>query len=213
MIARTLAIGAVVLAASAVHAQFYVNNRASTVAESRARGVADITRSRSQSAIDYSQARIGRAEARSRELDNRLKSTQTYFEMRRINREERYGTPQEKYEKKRRNEERFAARARKGDPNDLSDGQLDPLTGKISWPMELMPPEYEKYRDKVDRLFEERARHGGKVSYKTYDELNKATDEFLAVLKTDIRTLGSKKYIAGKEFVNALAYQVENNSG
>jgi len=213
MIARSLTLVAVALAASIAHAQFYVDNRASTVAESRARGVADITRSRSQSAIDYSQAASGWEEARSRELDNRLKSTQTYFEMRRINREERYGTKEEKYEKKRANEEDFAKRARKGDPNELTDKQLDPLTGKISWPFELMTPEYKEYRAQLDELFEKRARHGGQVSYETYEETNKATDDLLAALKKDIRKLGSKKYVAGKQFVNALAYQVDQNNG
>lgn len=213
MIARSLTIGAVLLTASALQAQWWVNNKAATVGESHARGVADITRARSQAAIDYSQARIGRAGARSLELDNRLKTTQTFYEMRRIQREEKYGTPAEKYEKKRRNQERFAAQARKGDRHDLSDGQLDLLTGKIAWPIQLMSPDYEPYRVKMDMLFEERARLGGRVSYKTYEEMQIVSDEFLAALKADIPKLGSQKYSTSKLFVKALVHQLEDNNG
>ena len=205
-------LGVVLLAASALHAQ-WINNGASTAAEGYARGVASITRARSQASVDYAQARIGRSDARSRELDNRLKTTQTFYEMRRISREAKYGTPQEKYDKKRRNEARFAARTRKDDPNVLSDKQLDPLTGEISWPVVLMSPEYEEYRAKIDNLFKARARHGGKISYQTLGEMSKTRDELIDVLKADIPTLGGKKYMTGKIFVKALARQMENSSG
>ena len=118
MLVRMPILAVVLLTASAAHAQWYADNRASTVGESHARGVSDIIRARSHAAINYSEAAIGATEARSRQLDNRLKSTQTFFEMRRINREERFGTPDEKYELKQRNEQRFARRARKGNPSE-----------------------------------------------------------------------------------------------
>jgi hypothetical protein len=45
----------------------YQDNRAATVGEGHARGLSDVVRARGQAEIDNAQARIGRAEARSRE--------------------------------------------------------------------------------------------------------------------------------------------------
>ena len=68
---------------------YYRDNRASTPAESYARGMADMTRAAGQRNLLDSMAAGNFEEARSLELDNRLKATETYFEMRRINSEAR----------------------------------------------------------------------------------------------------------------------------
>ena len=107
--------------------------------------------------------------------------------MRNLNRTQRYGTPEQKYERKRANEERFAKYARRANPNELTPEQLDPLTGKINWPFALMPPQYETYRNQLDELFEERARHGGQLSYRTYEQIRDSTKQFLDALRKDIQ--------------------------
>ncbi|NIL97022.1 MAG: hypothetical protein GTO62_07765 [Planctomycetales bacterium] len=197
------------LAAQGVWRMDWGDNKAATVGESRARGISDIVRARGQAELDSAQAQVTREEARSRELDNRLKSTKTYFEMRDYNREQRFGTPEEKYAKKRANEEKYAKYARRGNPNELTAQQLDPLTGKISWPFALMPPQYKEYREQLDDLFEQRARHGGQISYRTYEQIHTTTDDFLTALREDIRDMNPSDYVAAKRFVNALAHQAE----
>jgi hypothetical protein len=182
------------------------------VGESHARGLSDVVRSRGQHEMDSAQARVTRAEARSRELDNRLKSSQTYFEMRNYNREQRFGTPDEKYAKKRANEEKYAKYARHANPDELTDSQLDPLTGKIKWPFSLMSPKYENYRNQLDDLFEQRARHGGQISYRTYEQIKFTTKDFLKALREDIREMDPQDYLAAKRFVNALAHEGEASS-
>ena len=211
----TLTAMVVLLAASTGDAQRRVrvdlggDNKAATVGESHARGLSDVVRSRGQYEMDSAQAQATRAEARSRELDNRLKSSQTYFEMRNYNREQRFGTPEEKYAKKRANEEKYAKYARRANPDELTDSQLDPLTGKINWPFSLMSPKYEKYRDQLDDLFEQRARHGGQISYRTYEQIKFTTKDFLKALREDIREMDPQDYLAAKRFVNALAHEGE----
>ncbi|MDH3716780.1 MAG: hypothetical protein OES79_01540 [Planctomycetota bacterium] len=152
----------------------YGGSRAATVGESHARGLSEVVRARGQRELDSAQARIGRAEARSRELDNRLKATQTYFEMRNINREQRFGTEEERYEQRRRNNERRFAAARRADPDELTSDQLDPVTGKITWPFSLMPVRFREYRERLDELFAQRATYGGRISFETYTEINTA---------------------------------------
>ncbi len=129
--------------------------------------------------MDSAQAAISRTEARSRELDNRMKATETYFQRRNYNREQRFGTPEEKYEKKRANQERFASYARRANPDTLTDKQLDPLTGEIKWLPALMPPVFEQYRDQLNDLFAQRAIHSGQISDELYQQIKDTTDDLL----------------------------------
>ena len=188
----------------------YGGSRAATVGESHARGLSEVVRARGHREMDSAQARIDRAEARSRELDNRLKATKTYFEMRNINREQRFGTEEERYEQRRRNsDERFAAAARRADPNELTHQQLDPVTGKITWPFSLMPAKFEEYRERLDELFAQRATYGERISFETYTEIKQATDEFLEALRKEVRNIEPQPYMEARRFINALAYQAD----
>ena len=186
------------------------NNKAATVGESHARGLADLIRSRGEYELNSARARVTRTEARSRELDNRLKMVKTYFAMRNYNREQRFGTPEQRYEQRSRNNEiRFAAAARRGNPHELTAEQLDLLTGKINWPFALMPPQYEEYRDQLDNLFEQRAHHGGRISFQTYQQIKETTKDFLQALREDIREMEPSDYLMAKRFVSALALRAE----
>ena len=194
------------------YGQFYVNNRAATVEESRARGLSEVTRARSQAAIDSADARIRRAEARSRELDNRLKATKTYFEMRNINREQRFGTQEERAERRRRNNERrYAAAARRGDPNQLDYDQLDPVTGKISWPRALRSEAFDELRERIDELFAQRASYGGQASAETRYAIKDAMDDFEDALRAEIRNIPTQQFLDARRFIRALAYQAERS--
>ena len=64
-------------------------HHASTVAESYARGHADVVRARAQYNLLSSQAMLNLAEARRREVENRLMRTEAYFQMREINKKYR----------------------------------------------------------------------------------------------------------------------------
>ena len=187
------------------------NNRASTAAESYARGLADVARARGQYEMDSAQARISRADARSLELDNRMKSTETYFARRNFNREQRFGTEEDKYEKKRANQERYASFVRQSNPGRLTNEQLDPLTGKIQWVPELMPAVYKEYRERLDALFQKRARQDGTVDKATYAAIKDATGDLLQALRDNNPNFRAEKYVAAKSFVNALAYTAETS--
>ncbi len=187
------------------------NNRASTVAESRARGLSDVIRSQGQYEMDSAQARISRSEAESLELDNRMKATETYFARRNYNREQRFGTPEEKYAKKMANQERYASYARRANPNKLTSKQLDPLTGKITWPKLLMPEEYQQDREQLDKLFALRARSDGKISGAVYEQIDDAADGLLKSLRKNSAELKANDYVAAKRFINALLHTAETS--
>src|SRR5690242_11792328 len=75
---------------SAASAQVIYNN-ASTAAEGLGRGIGDVVRSQGEYNLNTSQAAINLTQARSQEIDNRMQATQTYFAMRNLNTQQRYG--------------------------------------------------------------------------------------------------------------------------
>src|SRR5947209_12006414 len=79
---------AIVLTASTLKAQYWVNGYGSgpsTAAQSYAAGYADVVRAAGEAEVNDSIAAGNYADARSKEIDNRLKGTQTYFQMKDIN--------------------------------------------------------------------------------------------------------------------------------
>jgi len=166
--------------------------------EDPARGYADVVRSYGMNHLLNSKATKTYEEARREYLENRLKATKTYFDMRRYNEEARRAersTPLSM--------EQYVRLARQQAPSRLSVSQLDPFTGKVSWPTVLQRPEYDEFRGSIDTLFSVRA-SGAVLSY---GEIDKACEQFLAALKRDVETFDQKDYILAKNFVQSLAYE------
>lgn len=175
---------------------WYQGYHSSTAEEGIQRGYADIVRSQGMANLLNSQAAKEYELARREYLDNRLKATQTYFEMRRINAEARKAERSSPL-----SHEQYVRIARQMAPRPLTTTQLDPLTGAIGWPGPLRKAEYEPLRQRLDRLFQERA-----TGYVVYGEIQKTSDEFLAQLKADLEKFAPSDYIAAKSFLESLAY-------
>lgn len=187
---------------------YYMDNRASTPAEGYARGMADMTRAAGQANLMNSAAAINAEEARSLELDNRLKATDTYFEMRRINREAR--------DAERRpppSSEVAFRRAQEVTPPELSATQLDRVTGQIEWPMLLMQDRYAQTRVELERLFEIRSEEGGSIGMDTYQEILAACNRLKAELKANIRDYPPNDYLSASRFIDSLSFEARFPTG
>lgn len=212
-----LIVVAVSLVASTAQAQrwyggfgnpYYMDNRASTPAESYARGMADMTRAAGQRNLLDSMAAGNYEEARSLELDNRLKATDTYFEMRRINSEaraaERRPPP---------SSEVAFRRAQEVTPTPLTATQLDPVTGQIQWPRLLMQDRYATLRNEVEALFIERSDSGGSIGMSAYQELLTACNQLKAQLRQNIRDYLPNDYITASNFIDSLTFAARFPTG
>ena len=209
---RALPIGLSILillsvAATAAKAQWgYVDNRASTVGESYARGVSDMVRSRGQANLDNSAAAINYSQARSNEIKNYRDGTNTYFEMRAANRAYRAAE-----RGPRATSEDWVRWAKEGAPKPLSPGDFDPVTGKINWPVMLKADEFAKYREQLDGLFAKRATSDS-LALGDFVQVDKTSKALLEELKAHIREVPPDLYVASKEFVKSLAYEVRRPS-
>ncbi len=180
----------------------YYDNRAATPAESYARGASDLVRSAGQTNLNNSEAAINYEQARSAELDNRMKQTDTYFQMRQANDAYRAAergpadTPSAAYR-------RSAAAI----PDRMAPSQLDPVTGEINWPMILQEDQYADYRNQIEAMFAHRAETQGHVGPDEYQKLGRVCDALASALKDNIRDYRPNDYVAAKNFVESLSFE------
>jgi hypothetical protein len=150
-----------------------------------------------------SQAATQYEAARKSYIENRMRATQTYFDMRRYNTESRNaerGTPLSM--------EQYVRLAREQAPDTLTATQLDSLTGAVNWPAPLRKPEYGAFRSRIEKLFQDRA-----LGYSVYSDIRAACEEFQARLQADIMQFQANDYVAGKKFLDSLIYAARGVQG
>jgi hypothetical protein len=196
---RIAALTAILFASATAQAQYFGDSAqpfSSTFEEGIQRGYADVVRSYGMANLLNSQAANQMEQARKAYIENRLKATQTYFEMRRYNAEARRALRSSPLSM-----EQYVRLARAEAPEPLTATQLDPLTGTISWPAPLRAPEYEAFRKRVERLFQDRA-----TGYVVYGEIQRAVQEFLDQLKLDLEKFPANDYVVAQKFLDSLAW-------
>lgn len=148
-----------------------------TVAGDYLTGLGRTIRTQGQYNLDTSAAAINLTEARKREINNRKQWTNTYFEMRKINRAYRDGE-----RRPRGTPETWVRLAQEAAPNRLSPGELDPP-------------------------FADRALKQGAIGVETHARIRDNIDQMFANLKARIRQYGTKRYLASRNFLRSLRYE------
>jgi hypothetical protein len=201
LVFATLSAGLAVWAQS-TWGQYYVDNRASTPGESYARGLGDVIRSAGQYNLQTSEAAINAEEARSKYLDNRIKGTQTYFEMRKMNQE--YRAAEKRPPPSSADLARYAHNA---GVKRLSPSQLDAVDGAIEWPLVLQSPEFAAARTQLDALFAARATGAAGWSVASYATVQELVDAMQRQLQGLISKVSAENYVYAKKFLESLAYE------
>ena len=175
---------------------------ASTAGQAADYGMAQVIRSQGYANLQNSEAAKNWEDAKTKEIDNREKWTNTYFEMRKTNRDaraEERGPPI--------TQEQAIRIARSRSPNRLDSMQLDPVTGHITYPLVLTDSVFEPYRQNVDRLFADRASSGGSVSYDQVQEIQQAVNDFADALKQRVDKYAAGDYGTARTFLTSLAHE------
>jgi len=141
--------------------------------------------------------------AQSMRLDNRLKETETFFEMRRINRAARAleAGP-------RVTLEQAVRMARASAPRRLSDLELDPITGDITWPSALTEETYAMEKAAVQNKFHDRSA-GISMDSARFNSVNNSISTLKMLLKDNIDRYVSSHYGKAKSFLDSLLYEFE----
>jgi hypothetical protein len=202
-----------ILTAGTAFGQYYVNGGwggyygGGTVAGSYAHGYADVVRAAGEAELNDSIAAGNYADARSKDIDNKLKAEQTYFQMRDINKQwtEANKTPALTQEEAYRWAKALA-------PKRATSSQLDPVTGKILWPVILTATAYQQPRDLLDSLFAARATQGT-LNGDQFVEVQQAHDEILATMTANAKKYKDLDIIAAKNMIDSLAYEARFPAG
>ena len=94
-------------------------------------------------------------------------------------------------------------------PKRLRPNQLDPVTGRIYWPILLQDPRYDNYRKDVDKLFQEREAAHGSGSYDVYVQTQQATNALLDALRKNLTQYSGGDFMLMKNFIESLAYEAK----
>jgi hypothetical protein len=149
-----------------------------------------------------SQAAQNLEQARSQNIDNRMKWTKTYFEMKRYNQEYR-----EANEKPRPTSEQLFRLAKEATPEPLSSQQLDPVTGEISWPKVLQQEEFAEPRQQLNQLYAQRAESSGKLGFEQLQQASRLVEQMQLVLKRNVDNYPPQVYSSANAFLKRLDYQ------
>jgi len=179
---------------------------ASTAAEGASRGMADVIRSQGEYNVNTSQAAINMTQAQRNDSENRQKWTETYFEMRRINKAYQDSL------KKPRDAEGMLRYAAAGKPKRLSANEFDAVSGAIRWPDALQNDQFASQRRQLDGLFAERASKGAVTSGERR-QIRSLTEAMVDRLQKDIDSYRPQDYVTAKQFLNSLAYEASLPAG
>lgn len=175
---------------------------ASTEAEGFLRGLGDLARGAGEFNYNTSRAMINAEEARSRYLDNRMKYTQTYFDMRRYNREA------VAYERgPRPTSDDFARYAKEQAPDRLSSFEYEPALGRVFWPSILQSPVFATERNAVDNLMALRTTRDSGLGSDNHQQISQVVAQMQSTLKENIDTLSPAEYMKAKNFLTSLQYE------
>ena len=201
---------AAVTATASAQAQYYppsyyggapYSYHSSTAAEGYGRGMGAVIRSMGQYNLSSSAAAINMTEARKKQLENDKQWTDTYFQMREINRQQRDA----ELARRRGTPEDWVRFAQAGKPKPLSASELNPVTGEIKWPILLTLPDFNAQRAELEKLFAERS-YKGVLDGEGYMKAKNVAEDMAALLAKKIKEFPAGQFIATKNFLNSLSY-------
>ena len=181
---------------------------ASTAQQGADMGLASVVRAQGYANLKNSEAAKNWEEAKTMEMQNRLRWTETYFEMRKVNREKRAdeaGPPI--------THEQAISLAKMKAPTRLQSTQLDPVTGHIEYPLILTQDIYKQYRDRLDSLFANRAASGGSIRYEDFKAIQTTVSQFVEALQKHVSEYAAGDYGRARNFLDSLANEARSPAG
>lgn len=171
-----------------------------TVAGSAATGMANAISAKGSYNLSTSAAAVNMTQAQKNEIQNHQLYTNTYFEMRATNKKARAaedGPPP--------TAEQLARMAHETAPKPLSAGEMNEVTGKISWPQALQLDLFATDRQKLEAVVGNYSQMGN-LNYQDQITARGLINDMAAKLKTQIRNMPSTDYTTCKEFLRSLMF-------
>jgi hypothetical protein len=173
-----------------------------TPAEGALNGIGNVISSRGNYNLSTSAAAINMTLAERNSLQNQLERVDTFFQKRQMNQ-----AYQAQERGPRLTQEDLARIARAGVPAPLSPGDVNPVSGQINWPGPLTQDSFSADRTALEQLSANKATHGT-LSSSDQMTARKTIESMFAELKSQIQDIPSQDYIASKNFLNSMIYEL-----
>ena len=147
-------------------------------------------------------------EAKTQEIQNRLRWTETYFEMRKVNRDKRAAEAGPTI-----TQEQAISLAKMKAPQRLQSTQLDPVTGHIEYPLILTQDIYKQYRERLDSLFAQRAASGGSIRFEDFQAIQTTVSQFVETLQKHVSDYAAGDYGRARNFLDSLVNEARSPAG
>ena len=152
--------------------------------------------------LDVSKAAINAQTAQAMAFDNRLRGIETFFEGRRINKAARALE-----DGPRPTLEQVIKYSKMRLPRKLTDDQLDPNTGEITWPYVLTDSIYLEEEQVLQGHFHDRVEEGGSIGFEKGEEVNGSVARITDLMKENVSKYASGKYGEASSFMESLRYE------
>ena len=183
-------------------------NWSSTAQEGADRGLAAVVRAQGYANLQNSEAAKNWEEAKTLDMQNKLRWTETYFEMRQVNRDKRAEETGPRV-----TQDQAIRLARMAAPSRLPSTQLDPVTGHIEYPLVLTADIYKSYRERLDSLFSQRAASGGSIRYDDFKAIETTISQFIETLQQHVSEYAAGDYGRARNFLDSLMNEARQPAG
>ena len=181
----------------------FAPNAAAVAAASPNRGVnINIGSQQGSNILDVSKAAINAQTAKAMALDNHLRGIETFFEGRRINKAARALE-----DGPRPTLEQVIKYSKMRLPRKLTDDQLDPNTGEITWPYVLTDSIYLEEEQVLQGHFHDRVEEGGSIGFEKGEEVSGSVARITDLMKENVSKYASGKYGEARSFMESLRYE------
>jgi hypothetical protein len=178
----------------------YYGGAGTTAAGSSMTGMANVISAKGDYNLSTSAAAVNMTQAEKQEIQNRQDYTNTYFEMRETNRQARAAE-----RGPRLTAEQLARIAHEDAPKALSPGEVNEVTGKLSWPDVLQSDGFAADRAKLEQLVGSYSQMGA-LNYEDRSKAREIINGMARKLKAQIRTIPGPDYLASKNFLESLMF-------
>lgn len=174
-----------------------VYHHASTAAEGYLRGLADLTSAEGEAATNRAYAAYVAELARAQAIDNRQAAVTGYWNLRELNRQQRFGT----------SKARSVTLPVKTLPQRPTPEQFDADFLVVHWPAALRSEEFATERAAFERALAWRTRYNYGPGSDAHATAKWASERMLATLRGQINKLPPMEYIACRRFVESLGWE------
>jgi hypothetical protein len=174
-----------------------------TIEEGILRGASELARGQGDYNYLSAEALKSIEQARSLNIDNRMKGLNNYWDAKRIN----YINTLAQI--RRFSTEQMAAIAKKEAPERLAEHQYEPVSGKLAWPAVFNEQEFLAHRKAIDALFAKRTSRDVGAETEFHATIRDVSAEMQVMLQTRIDSMPPMEFTTAKKFLDGLPQEAQ----